>query len=96
MEYTNLNENSPQAEQPNKIKIKMKHHQLASLYYANKLETENYFYVDDRKIETSIGVIADKAREFAAVPVTAVNILTSFSNNSENLLFKFFDHLSNP
>lgn len=60
MEYTNLNENSPQAEQPKKIKIKMKHHQLASLYYANKLETDKYFNVDDRKIETSIGVIADK------------------------------------
>ena len=72
MEYTKLDENSQQAEQPIKIKIKMKHHQLASLYYINKLENNDYFRVNNKKVESTMGVIADKVGSGKSLIVLSV------------------------
>ena len=53
MSYTELNESSPRSDQPSSIKIPMKVHQLASLHYINKLETEDHFMANNKKIEST-------------------------------------------
>ena len=72
MSYTELNESSPRSDQPSSIKIPMKVHQLASLHYINKLETEENFIVDNKKIESTIGVIADKVGSGKSLIVLSV------------------------
>ena len=72
MSYTELNESSPRSDQPSSIKIPMKVHQLASLNYINKLETEENFIVDNKKIESTIGVIADKVGSGKSLIVLSV------------------------
>jgi len=63
----NLNDDSILNNQPNKINIKLKPHQLAGLYKAVEMETKKNIYykkdeIDDDyyKIRTNIGIIGDK------------------------------------
>ena len=57
----NLTAESPQANQPSNISLQLKPHQLASLYKMIDLDTNCALHIEDFKINSNIGILADLA-----------------------------------
>jgi len=72
LEIPELKEDSPRAKQPDKIKLKMKCHQLTALNKAHNLETMDNFNVYEHTIETILGIIGDKVGSGKSLMVLSI------------------------
>lgn len=96
--YTHeLNERDPRAEQPEKIKVPLKPHQLTSLHRALVMEKEDHFSLmnrtDSKKITvtTNIGIIGDivgYGKTLVALSLIASNPVNTI--RSQNVDMRFF------
>lgn len=58
--YSNLTSDFNKITQPNNISIELKEHQKTAIYAMSKIEDEGRIKVDNKIIETNIGILADK------------------------------------
>ena len=99
-----LTENSDKSIQPEKIKIKLKSHQLSVLNYAEKLEHNRVHTINESlKINSNIGILGDKVgsgktHEMLSIIASSIKLdnfndyISSSITSQINLLYKFSEY----